>query len=344
MATVLWESGATAVAQVQSYTFGGTWEASDLVRLLIGNRQVDVTAGSVTTNTVVDNVVTAWNALSSTDYPEFTEITASRVGSALTLTHDTAGQSFTCTITPLESNGGAADDQTIEGAGTATTGTATTAASGPNDPATALNWSGGAIPADNDTVILADNDNDLYGVDQSSIEPTTLKIDSTYTGYIGLPSENANGYPEYRATFWTIGPANFILGQGEGNGSGRLKVNFGADQVAATIYNTGSSVQSELPACQLKGSHASNTLTVYNGDVGFCSAVGDSGTIATATIYGGDVVIGCAVTTLNTYGGRVRLLNGVTVGTWNAYGGSVDVGDSTITTITPKGGKTLTAG
>jgi hypothetical protein len=38
------------------------------------------------------------------------------------------------------------------------------------------------------------------------------------------------------------------------------------------------------------------------------------------------------------------LLNGVTVGTWNAYGGSVDVGDSTITTITPKGGKTLTAG
>ena len=148
--------------------------------------------GSTTITTAIDNIVTAWNALDSTVYPEFAEITASRSSSKLVLTADTAGMPFVATLTPLEVNLGAADSQTIEGGTTATTGTAATANSGPNDWSVALNWSGSAVPANSDTVYIENNANDIsYGLSQSAVTLTALYISSTYTGKIGLPQVRA---------------------------------------------------------------------------------------------------------------------------------------------------------
>ena len=75
-------------------------------------------AGSTTITTIIDTLVTAWNALSSTAYPEFAEITASRSSSSLVLTMDStnAGRPFTCTVSTTETGGGAADSQTIDAA------------------------------------------------------------------------------------------------------------------------------------------------------------------------------------------------------------------------------------
>lgn len=142
-----WEGGATAVAQVQTYLFGGTWETDDLVRLQIGNRRVTVVAESTSVNTVVDNVVTAWNALEAASYPEFARITASRSSSSLVLTANEEGEPFTCTITPLESDGSASGAQTVAGGTGSTTGTTATAATGPNHWTDASNWSSGTVPA-----------------------------------------------------------------------------------------------------------------------------------------------------------------------------------------------------
>lgn len=146
MASIYWTGGAPAVAQVQSFAFAGTWETDDYIKITIGSKTVYVVAGSATTTTVIDNVVTAWNALSSSVYPEFAEITASRSSSNLLLTADTAGKPFTATLTPLESDLSAAGANTIGGGTTATTGTVSTATSGPYDVSIAANWSGGAIP------------------------------------------------------------------------------------------------------------------------------------------------------------------------------------------------------
>lgn len=146
MASISWTGGAPAVQQVQSFAFGGVWETDDYIKLTIGSKTVYVVAGSATTNTVIDNVVTAWNLLSASVYPEFAEITASRSSSNLILTADTAGKPFTCTITPLESDLSAAGANTIGGGTSATTGTVSTASSGPNDVSVAANWSGNAIP------------------------------------------------------------------------------------------------------------------------------------------------------------------------------------------------------
>src|SRR5262245_41819885 len=103
MATVRWRGDAPAVAQIQSWAFAGTWESSDLIRVTIGGKTKDFTAGSTTTATVVANLVAAWNALSGATWPEFAELTASQATTTFKLTSDTAGKPFTVTITPLES-------------------------------------------------------------------------------------------------------------------------------------------------------------------------------------------------------------------------------------------------
>jgi hypothetical protein len=117
MATRRWTGTAPKVAQVQTYAFGGTWEVGDIIRVKFGNKTWNYSVTSATITTFLPLFVTAFNALSSTDYPEFAEITASSNSTTLTLTADTAGKSFTCSLTPLESDGSPADAQTIEGAG-----------------------------------------------------------------------------------------------------------------------------------------------------------------------------------------------------------------------------------
>ena len=89
MATVRWRGDAPAIAQVQSWAFGGTWESSDVIRVTIGGKTKDFTAGSPTTSTVVANLVAAWNALSAASWPEFAELTASQSTTTFKLTADT---------------------------------------------------------------------------------------------------------------------------------------------------------------------------------------------------------------------------------------------------------------
>ena len=139
MSRNIWLGDAPAVAQVQTYLFGGTWEADDKVKVdfLMPDGSVANTytfvAGSTTITTILDDLVTAWLALSATAFPEFAEITPSRSSNSLVLTAASAGIPFACKLTPLETGGGGADSQTVEGGTTATSGTASTANSGPND-------------------------------------------------------------------------------------------------------------------------------------------------------------------------------------------------------------------
>lgn len=234
MATNSWISGGATVAQVQTYAFGGTWEADDIIRLNIGVKTVDVVAGSTVTNTVIDNVVTAWNLLSSSIYPEFAEITASHSSSNLVLTMDSAGagKPFTCTITPLEADGTAAGAQTIGGAGVATTGTTSTTSAGPYDASTAANWSQGRIPAHTLTApvqsnasvttggTLTDTQAYFWVITATNANGETVKSNEK-TLTISAPNQtavlswaavpNATGYKIYRGTSAGVYGASSLL-------------------------------------------------------------------------------------------------------------------------------------
>lgn len=369
MANKYWQGGAKAVAQVQTYAFGGTWEATDIIRMQIGNRIVDVVAGSTSAATIVTTVAAAWEALSQTLYPEFAEITASANSTTLTLTADTPGLPFTCTITPLETGGSSADSQTIEGAGTATTGTAATASSGPNDLSVAANWSGGTVPADGDTIIFRDSAvSALDGLSMSSLNVNVI-VEMSFTGAIGRPVTNGNGYPEYRRTYLRIGtddsPAQSVtIGQGSGAGSGRIKIDAGSSTTSVVVHNTGTPLESNVPAFLFKGTDAANTVAVNKGSVGIAvlaydiaAGAEETATVATLSIGyvtnpAGDAVVRCGsgvtLTTIDQSGGRLEINSGATtitkVGGDLTLGGGVTGTAVTVTTLNERGGTTYVVG
>lgn len=346
MATTRWLGRAAAVAQVTRYLFGGTWEADDIVDLTIGLKTVSVTAGSTTITTVVDNVASAWNALTSSVYPEYAEVTASRSGNYLVLTGDTAGVPFACTVSTRDA-GGAADSQTIDGA-TSSAGVDLTACSGPHFWSVASNWSGGAVPSTGDVVYLAHSEVSIkYGLAQSAVTLAALHIEASYTGDVGLPTVNSDGaaYPEYRATYLAIGATALNVGAGEGQGSQRVKIDTGSAQTTVLVRQTGSPAEQDLPAMIWKGTHASNAVEVARGSFGAAVFGGESATVdvlrvgfigsenADAQAFGGS---GLTLTTLRQQGGQVSLNAGLT--TVSQTGGRLTIGAGNVTTLTNDAG------
>lgn len=322
MATIRFLGTAAKIAQISNYTLAGTWEANDVIRATIGTKRFDTTAGSTVAATIAQTFVDAWNALSAVQYPEFQEITASRTGDDIILTADEAGKPFTVTLTPLESDLTAADAQTIEGVGVATTGTTTTSSAGPNDWSTAQNWSGSAVPVAADIIYIEDtNIPILYGLDQSAVTVAALYIMATYTGQIGLPERNQAGYWEYRDTFLKIGATILGIGLGPGAGSGRVKINGGTVLSTVTVERTAPTVEPGVPSFCWKGTHASGVMNIQRGHVGVAFFGLEVATVLTMRIShmgnpGGDADVvlgsGCTLTTINQLAGNLLLNAAVT--------------------------------
>lgn len=337
MADPRWTGAALAVAQVETITVGGTVEAGDLFDVVVNTKIARTSATTTSTSTTAADIDTTLDGLDEDLYPEFTEFTSDDSGSTVVLTGTEEGRSFTVTVATYESNGGAADAQTI---GTSTT----TAASGPHHWDSASNWNTAAAPADADNIYIDNTDAAiLYGLDQSAIEPTLLFIAQSFTGTIGLPKVNEDGgYPEYRSDYLTIGPTTCIIGRGPGSGSGRIKINFGTDQTDCTVENSGSRLESDLEAVLLKGTHVSNVLTVRgNASVGVAVFGGETAVLATLTVSEQASVrlgVGVTLTTINVYGGTLQV-NSAIGGTITILGGTVAInGTATVAQLTIRGG------
>jgi hypothetical protein len=321
MATRTWAGGAARVAQVQTYAFGGTWEADDLIRCAIGNKSVDVAAGSATTATVVANLVAAWNALSSADYPEFAEVTAAANTTTLTLTGDAAGRPFVATLTPLEANGDPADAQEIGGGGIATTGVAATACSGPNFWDVAANWLENAVPVNSDDVVIDRGPAIRYGLAQGAVTLASLKVGPNFpaASEIGLPNHTSpfnpeSGYPEYRTQRLTIGATTVTLD----SPSRRIRLDLSGASTTVVVGDSGQPQTAGEDAVDLKATTTANVF-VSKGFVGVNAVPGDAGTIADLNVAFRTSVesdarvrcgAGCTVTNLDMSGGQVELLNG----------------------------------
>lgn len=348
------------MAMVNTFLFGGTWEATDIVRVTIGSKTVDFVAGSTVIATVIDAIVTAWTALSVTTYPEFSEITPTRSTSTLVLTAATAGVPFAVTITPLETDLSPADAQTIEGAGIATTGTVATASAGPLHWDSPANWSLLAIPVNSeDTYIERWSGDILYGLAQSGVTLTSLNVAATMTGKVGLPDVNALGYYEYRQKDLLIKATTANLFYGEGSASSRFNWDASSVQTLINLFNTGTALEQGVPPFQFKGTHASNVLNMQKGYMGVALRPGEVATIATIRIgskenpasdvdlrlgsgvtlttitqTGGLVDIHSNIVTLNVYGGKATINDAATLTTLNGEVGSlIDVSSGTFTTV-----------
>lgn len=344
MGTVIWKGDAAPVAQVVTCTIGGTIEATDIFTVTIGSKSVSTVGGSTTAATCATAVVAALNALNTTLYPEFAEITwATTSGGAFTATAKTPGKPFTLTLATTETGGGAADSQTFGQ-------TTTTASTGPAYWDNTANWDTGAIPVDADDIVIQGTSNSiLYGLDQSAIQPATLRIDQSFTGTIGNAKVNPAGYIEYRETYLKIGPVAMTIGLGEGAGSGRIKINTGTDPCAVTILNSGQPVDSGFKAIMLKGSNASNSITISKGSVAIADLAGETAQYPTVNVgfvasqnSDVDLRMGSGVTlsgaTITKTGGKLEINSNFV--TLNQYGGGDTIinGTATATTILCLGG------
>jgi len=109
------------------YGLGGTWEAGDLIRVTLGAEEwtytalTSVVAGN---DSIVQGFVAAFNALDSGTYPNLSALVAEEFAIfGLVAVYLPGGTIGTLTLTPLESGGGAADANQINGGTAATAGT-----------------------------------------------------------------------------------------------------------------------------------------------------------------------------------------------------------------------------
>lgn len=365
MSTLHWQGGAPEVAQVIDYLFGGTWEASDLVSVTMGDVTVSLGAvGSTSITTLLDTLVTAYNNLDEDSYPQFTSdesgATASRSGNNFRLTANAPGVPIECTLTTVDA-GGAADAQTIDGAASSA-GTITTANSGPNDWRSTGNWDTGAIPVNSDTVIFDARTTDpaLYGLDQNGVTLAALRF-LKGCPRVGLPTFNVltpdSPYAEHRPDHLKINPTILYIEDGD-----RIKVNGGSTAWTATIVDTATGgAESGVPCVLLLGTHASNSLTVQRGLVGvgfygeasnltgLCAigkgaatntttqtpvvTLGNNVTLGTVTIDSGTLISNSAMTALNQNGGLVQHYQGA-ITTIVSWGTLYYLSTSAITTCT----------
>ena len=334
MATRRWKGGATPVAQVNTITVGGTAVAGQTYTVTINGRTVTYTA--LTGDANADIAAGLRTALAASTMPEFLEVTWSVATAVVSGTATTPGKPFVNT-------------SSASGTGSLTTATAT-ASSGPNYWSVAANWKEASVPVSSDDVILDEGPSILYGVDQSAVTLTSLRIGQGFgsNSAIGLPpNSNMNnpedGYPEYRSQFLAISATTVTID----TPSRRMRLALGTNAATVTVHDTGDPLTSREPALEITGTHASNLLRVNKGNVGVAIQAADTSTfseieVSFRSVVNGDATVrlgsGLTLTTLNQSGGTIQLDGGVT--TITRTGGTLTrVGTGTITTLNNRGGQ-----
>ena len=309
---------AVPVAQVMRHTVGGTPANGQVYTFTINNKTVSVTATGADTNiTIAAALYAALDAYTVEEFPEL-EYTYTAGNAYFDSTGPDTGAEVTMTT-------GA------NGTGTFVT-TTTTAATGPEWWTDVDNWSGNSLPVNGDNVHLRGTSRSiLYGLGQSAVTLALLDIDSTYTGKIGLPDYHAATgggatYAEYRNTHLAIGATLVNVGRGDGQGSGRIRINFGSVQTTLRVYGTGQPESQGGFALDWLGTHVSNSLIASRGSIGAAIKPGTTAVCASARIGSQGSAVsdvqalfgdGCTLTDLKMTGGTVECRNGFATGEVN---------------------------
>ena len=299
MAYLYWRGDSPAVAQVDTLT-PGTVAVGDTFTVTINGKSVSYTTAA---GTAADVCIGLQAALSTSTIPEFQEVAwTTNSTTTITGTANTAGKPFTQT-------------SSASGTGSPTLATSVAAGSGPADASVAANYSTGSLPANGDTLVFTQTANHcLYNLTAlSGVTLDLLQIDQSFTGDIGLPPFNeSTDYLEYRPLYLQVGATQLLIGSG--TGIGRIKIDTGTAQTAATILNSGSPADNGVKSILWKGTHAANTVGITKGSFAAAYFPGELATIATLTQgwqtqQAGDTDVllgaGCTLGTINKSGGAL---------------------------------------
>lgn len=376
-------TGASAnVKQASKITVANTWAQNDTCTLSIDSVDFVITIGTlVTTTQVATTIYQAITGTTLTDTSASCTIPVADGGANhipqykdFVATNNTASQVLLTGGTNVSPAGLEGKPFTITSTDN-TAGTGTCALSSVTTPTSqfhadqADNYTPNGVPTGGSDTLVFDNGSvDVrWGLDYATTL-TAINLFQSYTGSVGLPEVNADNsaspYHEYRTTYLTCtGCTTANLGLGQGTGTGRFKLNTGSAAASAiNVFNKGTRIESGIPCYIWKGTHASNTVSNLNGDLGIALFGGETATVATLVngngpqstaytfcgsgttlttvrIVGGQVVTNSAITTAVIHNGQLDHYSG-TIGTLTSNGGTVYIhGACTITTTGTMYGK-----
>lgn len=323
MATAQWIGNALARSQVVTITVSAVAVGGTL-NVTINGKTVTYTCVTGDTVAIATAALLALVSNTSTAPPEMNEQTwASPTSSTITATAQQAGVPFA----------GMAGGLTVSATGGAGISSATTTAnSSPSDAADAKNWlrSGGQVatpvnqlPQDNDDLVIADTSVPiLWNLDTAlnNVRLASVTRWQSFTGTIGLPEVNPNGYYEYRATYLKLrgggvstasssfsspgggtgGSLPVVLGFGQvGTGPTRERYDFQNQTFNLQVLAAG---QPQDPASvRVLGTSAANAVTaLVNTSLAIAMLPGEVATIASAVVGSGGVLFLGPGVTFNT--------------------------------------------
>jgi hypothetical protein len=339
MATKVWIGAAARVARVVTITPANVGIGNTFTVTFAGGRAYTFTA---TTTTVAHVVLGLYALLTASGQDPMIQ--------RLTFTIDDPATPTKLTITG-ESGVSFAVTASASGGTATNTATVVTAGTGPNYWDNVNNWDTASLPANGDTAIF-DNSNIscLYNLSDTFTGLTAgsglaeLRIGRGFTGQIGLPQNDPNGYPNagYRPTYLEVAAVLINIGAGSGSGSGRIKLDNKTQATTLTVYATGQPLDSE--AVFFKGTGA-NVVHLLGGSAAVAGLPGEVSTVTTFNVTAASanqppqfrIGAGVTLTTLNMIGGTGTVLCAGT--TLTKAGGSLTlIGTGGWTTLTNNAG------
>lgn len=387
--TTFWSPNQASISQVVTYTFTAPNSVGNTYTATINGKSVTYRSISGDTAALVaTGLFNLLNAPAAGIAAEFAEITwANPSSGVVTATAKTAGTPF-ANITGGTSSGLVLS--TGNGLSNGITTVNTTPNASPSDVNDAQNWLRvnlsttpptriRQLPQNTDDVVVANTDIPLlWNLDQlANVQFNTYTRWQSFTGTIGLPENNPNGYTEWRATYFKFsGPQGsvpagglaMVLGYDSGSGTGpsRERYDVGSQPVTLTVLAAGAAADEY--GIRFLGVHTANTFNVVGSvSLGIAMLPGEKANLSTSnanggatigigpnvtwtaastlTINGGSLVINAAPATLNLNNGAQAIIatDELTWTTINEKGGSLTIwlAGGTITTLTMETSSTL---
>jgi len=138
------------------------------------------------------------------------------------------------------------------------------------------------------------------GTHTVGVELNSLLLGQRFTGALGLPQHNDSEYFEYRDIYLKIGlldPVSGInkkvlIGQGEGAGSGRLRVDLNGSEPDIEVIDTGGGTEPGIPALLLLTDKATADLEVHTGEVGAAKLPAETAILRSIVQHEGSIDLG----------------------------------------------------
>lgn len=365
--TTFWAPNQAAVKQVVTYTFSAPNGVGNTYSATINGKTVTYT--SISGDTAALAATGLFNLLNQRTgiAAEFTEIDFTNPSDGvLVATASVPGTPF-ANITGGSSSGLVLSTGNGLSNGIATSNT--TANASPSDVNDSQNWlrvdlattppnRTRALPQNGDDVVVADSRVPLlWNLDRlAAVQFNTYQRYQSFTGTIGLPETNANGYTEWRATYFKfVGPQGSVpagglvmtLGVGAGNGPGRERYDLGSQKTTLNVLAAGSAL--DTYGVRFLGVHTLNTFTLMGGvSLGVATGPGEKANLSSSTVDGnGTIGIGANVTwtassTLTMLGGNATLEAApATLALSNGARVAVTRDELTWATVTAQGGSSI---